>query len=86
MLPESKPRVAYVRGSYLNAFEAQYLEPLLDRFDITAVYPRSHRYDVSSLRLPRIQLPCLDFANGLVPRYVGAFGLPNPLKRWGYDE
>jgi starch synthase len=86
MLPESKPRVAYVRGSYLNAFEAQYLEPLLDRFDITAVYPRSYRYDVSSLRLPCIQLPCLDFVNGLVPRYIGAFGLPNPLKRWGYDE
>ncbi|MEJ0038313.1 MAG: hypothetical protein WDO68_19900 [Gammaproteobacteria bacterium] len=58
MLPNTKPRVAYVRGSYLNAFEAQYLEPLQDRFDVTAMYPRSHRFDVRSLRLPRIQLPC----------------------------
>ena len=86
MPPDPKPRVAYVRGSYLNAFEAQYLEPLLDRFDITAVYPRSHRFDVRSLRLPRLQLPCLDFVNGLVPRHVGGHGLPNPLKRWGFDE
>lgn len=86
MLPHSRPRVAYVRGSYLNAFEAQYLEPLLDRFDITAVYPRSHRFDVESLRLPRVQLPCLDFANGLIPRSVGGKGLPNPLRRWGFDE
>ncbi len=86
MLPNTRPRVAYVRGSYLNAFEAQYLEPLLDRFDVTAVYPRSHRFDVGSLRLPRVQLPCLDYANGLIPRYVGGQGLPNPLRRWGFDE
>ncbi len=49
------PAVAYVRGSYLNPFETQYLEPLLDRFDITAVYPRSHRFDVRGLEMPRVR-------------------------------
>ena len=86
MLADSRPRVAYVRGSYLNPFEAQYLEPLLDRFHITAVYPRSHRFDVQSLRVPRVELPCLDYANGLIPRYIGGHGVPNLLRPWGYDE
>jgi glycosyltransferase involved in cell wall biosynthesis len=86
MAPEAKPRVAYVRGSFLNPFEAQYLEPLLNRFDITAVYPRSHRFDVRSLQMPRVQLPCLDYINGLVPRHVGGFAVPNPQKRLGLDE
>jgi len=82
----ARPRVAYVRGSYLNPFETQYLEPLLDRFDITAVYPRSHRFDVSGLGLPSVQLPCLDYLNGFVPRRVGGFAVPNPQKRLGLDE
>ena len=86
MTPSVKPRVAYVRGSFLNPFEAQYLEPLQDRFDITAVYPRSHRFDVSSLKMPRVQLPCLDYINGLVPRQVGSFAVPNLQKRLGLDE
>src|SRR4029077_1431890 len=82
----ARPRVAYVRGSYLNPFEAQYLEPLLDRFDVTAVYPRAHRVGVRSLRVPRVQLPCLDYANGSIPRYIGGQGVPNLLRPWGYDE
>lgn len=82
----SKPRVAYVRGSYLNPFETQYLEPLQDRFDITAVYPRSHRFDVRGLRMPRIELPCLDYLNGFVPRRIGGLAIPNPQKSFGYDE
>jgi glycosyltransferase involved in cell wall biosynthesis len=83
---DAKPRVAYVRGSFLNPFEAQYLEPLQDRFDITAVYPRSHRFDVRSLRMPRVELPCLDYINGLVPRRLGGFAIPNPQKSLGLDE
>ncbi|HEV7716470.1 MAG TPA: glycosyltransferase family 4 protein [Steroidobacteraceae bacterium] len=86
MPPDPKPRVAYVRGSFLNPFEAQYLEPLADRFDITAVYPRSHRFDVSTLALPSVQLPCLDYVNGLVPRRLGGISVPNPQKRFGFDE
>jgi glycosyltransferase involved in cell wall biosynthesis len=83
---DAKPRVAYVRGSYLNPFETQYLEPLQDRFDITAVYPRSHRFDVGGLKIPRVELPCLDYVNGLVPRRLGGFAIPNPQKSFGYDE
>jgi len=82
----TRPRVAYVRGSYLNPFETQYLEPLQDRFDITAVYPRSHRFDVRGLRMPRIELPCLDYLNGFVPRRLGGLAIPNPQKSFGYDE
>ncbi len=83
---EAKPRVAYVRGSFLNPFEAQYLEPLQDRFDITAVYPRSHRFDVRSLQMPSVELPCLDYINGLVPRQLGGIAIPNPQKSLGLDE
>ena len=86
MAAAARPRVAYVRGSFLNPFEAQYLEPLQDRFDITAVYPRSHRFDVRSLQMPRVQLPCLDYINGLVPRHVGGFAVPNPQKHLGLSE
>lgn len=82
----AKPRVAYVRGSYLNPFETQYLEPLQDRFDITAVYPRSHRFDVRGLKMPRVELPCLDYINGLIPRRLGGLAIPNPQKSFGYDE
>ncbi|MEJ1960421.1 MAG: glycosyltransferase family 4 protein [Gammaproteobacteria bacterium] len=86
MSSAARPRVAYVRGSFLNPFEAQYLEPLQDRFDITAVYPRSHRFDVSRLKMPMVQLPCLDYLNGLVPRQIGGLAVPNPQKRMGLDE
>jgi glycosyltransferase involved in cell wall biosynthesis len=84
--PDLRPRVAYVRGSYLNPFETQYLEPILDRFDITAVYPRSHRFDVSQIEIPTLQLPCLDYLNGVVPRRIGGLTIPNPQKRLGFDE
>ena len=83
---DAKPRIAYVRGSFLNPFEAQYLEPLQDRFDITAVYPRSHRFDVRGLQMPRVELPCLDYINGLVPRRLGGIAIPNPQKPLGLDE
>jgi len=85
-LPARKPRIAYVRGSYLNPFEAQYLEPLQDRFDLTVAHPRSHRFDVSSIALPRRELPCLDYLNGLIPRTVGSVRIPNPQKYLGIDE
>jgi glycosyltransferase involved in cell wall biosynthesis len=83
---EARPRVAYVRGSYLNPFETQYLEPLQDRFEMMAVYPRAHRFDVRGVQMPSVQLPCLDYINGLVPRRVGGFMIPNPQKRLGFDE
>jgi glycosyltransferase involved in cell wall biosynthesis len=85
-LPARKARVAYVRGSYLNPFEAQYLEPLRELYDLTVAHPRSHRFDVSSISLPRRELPCLDYANGLIPRTIGSMRIPNPQKYLGIDE
>lgn len=81
-----RPRVCYLRGSYLNPFETQYLEPLTDRFEIVVAHSRSHRHDVSVIDLPRRELPCLDYLNGLLPRRLGGRALPNPLKFFGYEE
>lgn len=36
--------------------------------------------------MPRVQLPCLDYANGLIPRYIGGQVVPNVLRPWGRDE
>ncbi|MEJ0038821.1 MAG: hypothetical protein WDO68_22555 [Gammaproteobacteria bacterium] len=33
-----------------------------------------------------MELPCLDYINGLVPRRLGGFAIPNPQKRLGLDE
>jgi glycosyltransferase involved in cell wall biosynthesis len=81
-----KPRVCFLRGSYLNAFEAQYLRPLQDAFDLTAAHPRSHRFDVASIGLPRRKLSCLDYLNGLIPRKIAGRPVPNALKFLGYEE
>lgn len=78
--------MAYLRGSYANPFEAQYLEPLTDRYEFVVAYPRSHRYSVEQIGLPRKVLHCLDFADGLIPRNIGSRQLPNPLKLVGCDE
>jgi glycosyltransferase involved in cell wall biosynthesis len=81
-----KPKVCYLRGSYLNPFESQYLEPLQDRFDLTLSYSRSHRFEVDSIPLPKVPLGSLDYLNGLIPRRLGHRQLPNVLKTLGYDE
>jgi glycosyltransferase involved in cell wall biosynthesis len=81
-----RPRVAYVRGSFLNPFEAQYLTPLQDQFNITAVKPRSHRYDVTHLGLPVQTLHCADYLNGLIPRNMRGLRVPNLLKFFGAEE
>ena len=81
-----RPRVAYIRGSYVNPFEVQYLEPLTERYEIVIAYPRSHRYPLDSIQLPLRALHCLDFADGIVPRSLGSSQLPNPLKALGRDE
>lgn len=79
-------RVCFLRGSYLNPFETQYLEPLRDRFEIVAAYSRSHRYDVSGCEVPCVPVPCVDYLNGLIPRRIGSRPVPNPLKTLGLEE
>lgn len=78
--------MCYLRGSYLNPFETQYLEPLQDRFDMVAAYPRSHRYDVDRCEIPCVPVSCLDYLNGLIPRQIGTRPVPNPLKTFGVEE
>lgn len=81
-----KARVCFLRGSYLNPFETQYLELLRDRFEIVAAYPRSHRFDVSGCGVPCVPVPCVDYLNGLIPRRLGSRPIPNPLKALGFEE
>jgi glycosyltransferase involved in cell wall biosynthesis len=64
----------------------QYIEPLQNAFDITAVQPRSHRFDTSAIRLPVRTLPCADYLNGLIPRQVGGLHIPNLQKVIGMEE
>lgn len=42
----SAKRIAYLRGSFLNPFESQYLIPIKDEFKIVMAYPKSHRYNI----------------------------------------
>ena len=70
-----KPNVCYFRGSFLNPFETQYIEKLTDDFEISTAYTKSHRFDVSSITLPKIEVGCLDYANNLLPRKKFGKGL-----------
>jgi glycosyltransferase involved in cell wall biosynthesis len=81
-----KPRICFLRGSYLNPFETQYLAPLQAEFDIVAAHPRSHRYDVADCGVPCVSVPCLDYLNGLIPRTIGHRPVPNLLKTFGFEE
>jgi hypothetical protein len=81
-----KPKVLYLRGSYLNPFEVQYLAGLMDKFNVVLAHPGYHRYDLSSIQLPRIEIPCLDYLNGWIPRRIAGCTIPNPLKYLGYEE
>lgn len=81
-----KPTICYLRGSFLNPFEAQYLEPLQDEFELTAAYSRSHRFDVDSIRIPKAELGCVDYLNGWIPRAIGHRAIPNIFKFLGYEE
>jgi glycosyltransferase involved in cell wall biosynthesis len=82
----ARPRVCYLRGSFLNPFETQYLRPLEDRYHIVVAHARSHRFDVGGIGLPRREVPCLDYLNGLVPRRIAGRPVPNVLKFLGYEE
>lgn len=86
MRTSGRPRVAFLRGSYLNAFESQYLELLLDEYDVTAIHAGYRRFDVDAVDLPRRRIRCLDYLDGLVPHEPLGIRLPNPLKRLGFEE
>ena len=81
-----KPKVCFLRGSYLNPFEVQYLEPLQDRFDILLAHPGFKRYDLRSVTLPCKKIPCVDYLNGILPQQLFNRLIPNILKYFGYEE
>ena len=81
-----RPRVCYLRGSYLNPFEAQYLTPLTSRFDVTLAHPKTQRYDVGGIPLPKQALACVDYLSGALPRHIAGLRVPNPLKFFGFEE
>ena len=81
-----RPRVCYLRGSYLNPFEVQYLTPLAGRFDVTLAHPKTLRFDISRVPFRKLAVPCVDYLNGLLPRRVGGLRVPNPLKFFGFEE
>jgi glycosyltransferase involved in cell wall biosynthesis len=85
-MPFSKPKICYLRGSYLNPFEAQYLVPLEKEFDITIAGSKSNRFDISKIPLKLKQLPCLDYLNGKISRKYHNVSIPNPFKYFGYED
>lgn len=86
MLTTNKPKICYFRGSFLNPFESQYLEPLQADFDFVLANSKSHRFDLSGVSIPRVEISCLDYFNGRVPRRLNGRSIPNPLKVLGYEE
>ncbi len=53
----NKPKVAIVRGKFLNRYEMQFFEPLVKQFDITAFGSRTPYHD--RFAFPVVKLPSL---------------------------
>lgn len=52
-----KPKVAIVRGTFLNAYEMQFFEPLIDRFDITAFASMRPYHDAFAFPVKKLPSP-----------------------------
>ena len=50
-----KPKIAIVRGKFLNKYEMQMYEPLVDRYDITAFGSLTSYHD--QFTFPVVKLP-----------------------------
>lgn len=55
---KSKPKVALLRGPFLNAYEMQTYAKLMDRFDLTAFVPHETYFDVSTIEIAKESLWC----------------------------
>jgi alpha-maltose-1-phosphate synthase len=51
-----KLKIAIVRGAFLNKYEMQFYEPLIDEFDITAFASQKPFHD--NFKFPVVKLPC----------------------------
>lgn len=86
-----KPKIAVVRGKFLNRYEMQFFEPLVDRFDITAFGSLSSYHD--NFAFPVVKLPSpmdlpdipykMSFLNRLFVDAHYLWGLEERLK--GFD-
>lgn len=50
-----KPKIAIIRGKFLNAYEMQFFEPLTDKFDLVgfgSLYPMAENFDFPVVKLP----------------------------------
>ncbi len=52
-----KPKAAIVRGTFLNAYEMQFFEPLIDRFDITAFGSMRSYHDTFAFPVKKLLSP-----------------------------
>jgi alpha-maltose-1-phosphate synthase len=53
----TRPRVALVRGPFLNAYECQSYAPLREAYDITAFASRRRLHAIDALPFPVVELP-----------------------------
>lgn len=74
------PRVAYLRGSYLNPFEVQYVAPLQDEFEIEGIATGFQRHSLSQVKLPMRVAHGLEDPYAWIPR-----GVPNLVKMAGFE-
>ncbi len=80
-----KPKIAIVRGKFLNRYEMQFFEPLVERFDITAfgsLTPYHERFAFPVVKLPSpVDLPDFPYKMPVLNRlFVDAHYL------WGLEE
>lgn len=86
-----KPKIAIVRGKFLNAYEMQIFEPLVDDFEITAfasLAPFHDQYKFPVVKLPSpMDFPNFSYKMAILNRlFIDAhylFGLEEKLK--GFD-
>lgn len=91
MRSRKKPRIAVVRGKFLNRYEMQFYEPLSGEFDITAfgsLYPYHAHFTFPVVKLPSpMDLPefsyKMPFLNRLFTDAHYLYGLEGRLQ--GYD-
>ncbi len=88
---KNKPKIAIVRGKFLNAYEMQYYEPLIKKFNLTAFgslkpIHAKFKFPVIKLACP-LDLPEFPYKQAILNRILidahYLFGLENKLK--GFD-
>lgn len=69
-----KPKVALVRGKFLNQYEMQVYEPLIDRYNLTAFGSTKPFHDMFAFPVVKLWSP-MDFSGGAGSRIAGRIQL-----------